>query len=188
MSRNAVPAVNSSTGLLYDDYGPREPARVETAGVCRMLHLVSTCLYHGRMPMGSKSAWLSDPDVAALEELLLPDGDDLLDAVHTEVAGLERFLAMRRRYGDHQAGFADLHPAQPVRDRDAGLGPSVLAHLCRDLLQLLIGHWAIRLVLQGEHPAPGGVVACRADEDDYRARAGMVDPRLDVGGVKLVMT
>src|SRR3970040_1873255 len=37
-----------------------------------------------------------DPDLAALPYLLLPDRDDLLEAVDQVVAGLERLLAVRR--------------------------------------------------------------------------------------------
>src|SRR3970282_906383 len=48
-----------------------------------------------------------DPDLAALPDLLLPDRDDLLEAVDQVVTGLERLLAVRRGDGDEEGRLAD---------------------------------------------------------------------------------
>ena len=67
----------------------------------------------------------SDPDLSSLEELFLPYRNDLLDSVDAEVTSLERGLPVSRRYRNHQAGFPDLQPTEPVMDRDPGELPQV---------------------------------------------------------------
>src|SRR3972149_3300348 len=59
-----------------------------------------------------------NPDLAALPDLLLPDGDDLLEPVDEVVTGLERLLAVRRGDGDEKRRLADLQAARAGRHRD----------------------------------------------------------------------
>src|SRR3990172_7264889 len=64
-----------------------------------------------------------DPHLAALPDLLLPDRDDLLEAIDEVVAGLERFPAVRRGDGDERRRLADLQAAGAVLHRDVGDRP-----------------------------------------------------------------
>ena len=66
-----------------------------------------------------------DPDVAAVEEFVLPDRRDLLDALDRVAARGERVAAMRRRGGDRHARFADLEPADPMVQREPRARPSL---------------------------------------------------------------
>src|SRR3972149_11140509 len=65
-----------------------------------------------------------DPDRAALPDLLLPDRDDLLEAVDEVVTGLERLPAVRRGDGDEKRRLPDLQTAGAVLHRDAGDRPA----------------------------------------------------------------
>src|SRR3989304_6176361 len=51
----------------------------------------------------------ADPDLAALEMLLLPDRHHFLQPVDGEVAGFERGAAVASGDSNHDAGFADGH-------------------------------------------------------------------------------
>src|SRR5262245_55458398 len=74
-----------------------------------------------------------DPNLAVLEEFLLPDGNDLLQFVDSIVTGIKSGSPMRRRHDHGDAGFADLHMPQPMDDRDSSNIPG-LAHEYPDLL------------------------------------------------------
>src|SRR5437870_6833920 len=63
------------------------------------------------------SALETDPDLAVLEVLLLPDGHRPLERVDRVPARLERLRAVRRRHGDEHARLTDLEPADAVEDR-----------------------------------------------------------------------
>src|SRR5690242_14962942 len=56
-----------------------------------------------------------DPDLAALEQLALPDRRDLLDALDRVAARGKRIGAMRRGGGDHHARLADAERSDAMR-------------------------------------------------------------------------
>ena len=124
------------------------------------------------------------PYFAALEELLLPDWDDLLDAVNAEVAGFEGVFSVRGRGCDDEAGFSDLQPAEPVVDGDASEIPS-LPHLVGDARKLLVRHGAVRFIVEEQHTASGGVVAGSSNEGYDGSRARMLDRGGNSARVKL---
>src|SRR5436190_22584876 len=95
----------------------------------------------------------SDPFLAALVDLLLPERDLLLQRVDSVLAGGERVLPVRRRDGDHNGGAADLDAAGAVVDGDLA---KVVALLQRggDLGHDVLRHPLVRLVIQVlDHPA-----------------------------------
>src|SRR5438105_8964312 len=96
-----------------------------------------------RVPIG--------PDLffAALPDLFLPDRDDLLKAVDEAMAGLERRLAVRRRYGGQQGGLANLQAAGPVLDCNLSDGEA-LAPFVGDLLHHLRPHLRNGVVFPGK--------------------------------------
>src|SRR3954447_3791184 len=96
-------------------------------------------------PGGCLCALAPDPLLAALEDLLLPHGDGVLERVDDLAAGIHRGAAVSGRDGDDDARLADRDVARAVRNRDvedlvAGLHP------VRDARHLRLA------------PLPGGVV------------------------------
>src|SRR5688572_8481677 len=59
----------------------------------------------------------SNPDFAALEYFFLPNRHCFLDLFDGKAAGSKRGVAMRRRHGNDNAGFADLYRAQSMDNR-----------------------------------------------------------------------
>src|SRR4051812_20755422 len=66
---------------------------------------------------GGTGPFAPDPLLAALEDLLLPDGHGLLERVDRLPARLERGAAVRRGDRDRDARLADGHHADPVGHR-----------------------------------------------------------------------
>src|SRR5215831_20155708 len=87
--------------------------------------------FRARVPIVGIRRRAFDPHVAAVEVLVFPHRDDLLDALYDISARRERVRAMRRRRYDRDACFADLEPADTMMQRDPHSGPS-LAHFFVD--------------------------------------------------------
>src|SRR3990172_8792775 len=109
-----------------------------------------------------------DPDRAALPDLLLPDGDDLLEAVDEVVTGLERLLAVRRGDGDEKRRLPDLQAARAVLHRDVGDRPAGHS-LLRDIAHHACRHLRVGVVLQVEDAAAPAVVPHDAHKHGYGA-------------------
>src|SRR5579872_5580924 len=75
--------------------------------------------------LGSVGLRPFDPGLAVRGELLLPDGDGLLEAVDAVPARLERLRTVRAGHRDDHRGLADLQPARPVRDGDPRVRPAL---------------------------------------------------------------
>src|SRR6266850_6932534 len=100
----------------------------------------------------------SDPDLAVLEVLLLPDRHRLLQRVDGEAARLEGLGAMGRGHRDHHARLTDLQAADAVHEGDAcDRGPAAPDGRA-DLAHLGQRHGAVGHVLEELHPAPTGLV------------------------------
>ena len=100
--------------------------------------------------------------------LLLPDGDDFLEAIDALESGFEGGTPVRRGDDDGNAGLADQHPSQAMHHGDA-------LHLMRggdfaaDLRHHLQRHGLVALVIQKAGGASLGVVADGAFEGDHGA-------------------
>src|SRR5215510_13621041 len=80
-----------------------------------------------------------DPFLAVLENLFLPDGHGLFQAVNRVAAGFERHAAVGRGNDDDDRGFGYLHRAEPVNNSYAfDIGPA-LANLVADAPHLFDG-------------------------------------------------
>src|SRR6185295_13330268 len=112
----------------------------------------------------------SDPDLAVLEMLLLPDRHRLLERVDGEAARLEGLRAMGRGHRDHHARLADLQPADAVDEGDSRDRGPAAADGRADLAHLGQRHGAMGLVLEELHPASPGLVPHHAREQGERAR------------------
>src|SRR5207244_8415783 len=103
-----------------------------------------------------------DPDLAAFPDFLFPDRDGDLERIDRVATSLERRRAVGRGNGHHDAGFADLEPAEAVPKRDAALPAA--CDLRRELAELSLRHRPISFIFQVEHPARTRVVAYRSRE------------------------
>src|SRR5437870_9089805 len=125
------------------------------------------------------SALETDPDLAVLEVLLLPDGHRPLERVDRVPARLERLRAVRRRHGDEHARLTDLEPADAVEHRHPPHPGPARADSLADLAHLRLRHRRMRLVLEELHGPPLRLVPHDAREDDDAAGARVVDRRRD---------
>src|SRR5206468_2208624 len=100
------------------------------------------------------SALETDPDLAVLEVLLLPDGHRPLERVDRVPARLERLRAVRRRHGDEHARLTDLEPADAVEHRHPPHPGPARADSLADLTHLRLRHRRMRLVLEELHGPP----------------------------------
>src|SRR5262245_22283404 len=89
-----------------------------------------------------------DPDLAAFEELLLPDRNARFERLDPEPAGLERLLTVRGGDRDHHRGLAESEPTAPVHHRDPA-GPEAGREVLADGRHLPLGHLHVRLILEG---------------------------------------
>src|SRR5918998_3082840 len=115
------------------------------------------------------------PHVPVRPDLALPDGHDLFYPLDGVAARLERRPAARSGddYGD--ACLARVHPAQTMHYRDVPDVPATF-DLHPDLLQLPVGHRAVRFVLQVlDRRALRLVDPRRAHERDYGAAVRTLD-------------
>src|SRR5437899_6342239 len=120
----------------------------------------------GRLPLESH------PDGAVLEDLALPDGDELLQGIDGELTGLEGLAAVGRGDGDDHAGFADLEASDSMDDGHlADAGEAAVGGLT-DLLQLGLRHGDVGLILDGDDASAPGVVPHHAQEHRHAARFG----------------
>src|ERR1700689_680580 len=124
----------------------------------------------------------ADPNLAAFEMFLLPDGYDFLQAVDRESAGLEGFCAMWCRDCYRDRGFADFDDADAMCDRDARDFPSRARFDC-ELAHLGQRHRLVGFVLEAKHGAAGVVAASRAGERHDRAGGRVGDLALERGHV-----
>src|SRR5438094_9412018 len=90
-------------------------------------------------PVRCLCALAPDPLLAALEDLLLPYGDGLLERVDRLAAGVHRRTAVGRRDRDHDARLADRDVAGAVRHGDVQDVVATL-HLVGDAGHLGLGH------------------------------------------------
>jgi hypothetical protein len=99
------------------------------------------------MLLNPASGAASDPLLAALVELLLPEGYPLLERVDRVLARGQRLLPVRRRDGDDDARLTDLDASCTVVDRD--LAEVVAAFQFRgDLGHGRFGHLLVSLVVE----------------------------------------
>src|ERR1017187_4205741 len=95
------------------------------------------------------------PDLSVFKELFLPDWNQLFEAVDSIERGVERGSAMRGGDDDDDAGFADLHCAQPVDHADAADGAST-CDFTPDFGHLADRHLLVAFVFQPQgFPATG---------------------------------
>src|SRR5262249_57752546 len=99
-----------------------------------------------------------DPGPAPLPHLLLPDGDDLFQAIDSVGARLESRLAMRRADGDRHGAFTPLQMSPPVHDGDVIDSP-LFTHFIRDLLHLANGHLPVGFIFQIDDVTAAGEAA-----------------------------
>src|SRR4029450_4217714 len=97
----------------------------------------------------------ADPNLAALEMLLLPDRHDFLQAVDGEMAGFEGSAAMCGRDCDDDARFTDGNGTDAMHDGDLAGRPPLLRGRT-DLAHLGQRHLGIRLVLELGDRSPAG--------------------------------
>src|SRR5262245_36609699 len=81
------------------------------------------------------------PDLAVSDVLLLPDGDQPLEAVDSFKSGGEGCFAVSRRHHDYDTRLADFKPAEAVHHGDAAdlkrtgdVAPDLRHHLDRHRL------------------------------------------------------
>src|SRR5581483_128658 len=134
----------------------------------------------------SRGFWLRtlpDPLLAALVHLFLPERDGLLERVDRLPARGERVRAVRGGDGDHDRELADVDASDPVGDRDLAEVVRPL-QLLRELGHHLLGHPAVRLVVEVVDGAPARLDPRRPDEGRDPAGARIRDlpdhrPRVD---------
>ena len=132
-----------------------------------------------------------DPDVAALEVLVLPDRRDLLDALDRVAARGKRVRAMRRRRRDHDAGLADLEAAGAMVDGQRASTATALRLPSAIRSNAFTASGRIRFVVQPQHAPPGIVIAHQPDERRDRAALAATSPtrrRLGVQRVRVTRT
>src|SRR6266511_3661834 len=105
-----------------------------------------------RAASNTASGAASDPLLAALVHLLLPERDSLLERIDRVLACGEGVLAVWRGDGDHDGGLADLDAAGTVVDRDlADVVPSL--QLVGDLGHDVLRHFLVCVVIEVEDRA-----------------------------------
>src|SRR5688572_11643524 len=109
-----------------------------------------------------------NPYFPILEELLLPDRDNLLQPVDRILARVERRAAVRRRDDDRDTRLANVHMAEPVNDRDTAdipRGPHELSNFLHGLER----HRLVGFILEIACRLPLGVVPHDTFEDTQSA-------------------
>src|SRR5207342_1347089 len=109
----------------------------------------------------------ADPLLAALVDLLLPEGDVDLEGVDRVLAGGERVVAVGRGDGDGDARLADPQAADAVDHGDAAEVVALL-QAAGDLLHDLLGHALVGLVFEMQDGPPARVDPRRAEEGGDR--------------------
>src|SRR5436853_1595093 len=111
------------------------------------------CGLPGRNSTGSRptNRFSFHPELSAAHDLLpLPDGQRALDRPYSIAARLKGFFPVLRGNSHGDADLPNRKTPLPVKDLDLLDGPP-LSNLCLDLPYLLLGHRAVRLVLQPLH-------------------------------------
>ncbi len=108
------------------------------------------------------------PDGAVLEEFLFPDGDDALEGVDGEAAGVEGASAMRSTDGDEDAGFTDFEATEAMNDREAVDGEFFVDGVA-NFTHFGNCHGLVGFVFEIESTATVGFVADKSVERDDRA-------------------
>src|SRR5688572_5668511 len=109
-----------------------------------------------------------NPYFPILEELLLPDRDNLLQPVDRILARVERRSAVRRRDDDRDTRLANVHMTEAVNNRDAPDVPGG-PHELSNFLHGLERHRLVGFILQISRRLPLGVVPHDTFEDTQRA-------------------
>src|SRR5258708_1179853 len=107
----------------------------------------------GRSERFTSSGVKSDPTLAVLVELLLPDRRLGLQLLDRELAGAESGGAVRRGGCDHHRQFAGEKSADPVHDRQTCAGPSAGKHR-PPFLRRVVARPDIGPAFYASHPPP----------------------------------
>src|SRR5579875_708204 len=121
----------------------------------------------------------SDPQLAALEVLLFPDRNDLLDAIDREPTRLEGFAAMGRRDRDCDRGLTDIDAADTMGNCDTH-DRETFACGARNLAHLAERHRLVGFVLEPRHAASGIIDPRSAGEGRRRSGARIGDRALQL--------
>ena len=127
-----------------------------------------------------------DPGITAVEMLVFPDRCDLLDALDGVPCGSKRVSPMRRRGGNHDAGFADLDPADPMMDRESNVGPA-FPRFVGNPAERSDRERSVRLIVEPPHRASSVVVPNGTDECRDRATTVIFNGSGYRGGVELFL-
>src|SRR4051812_9469463 len=119
-----------------------------------------------------------DPDLAVLEELLLPDGDGALEFAYGPLAGFKRRAAVRGADRDDDRSLADVGAPRAVDDADVR-DMETLVRLAPEASHLGERHRGVGFVDEVERAASFRPLACVAVERDGRAAAPRDDAARD---------
>jgi hypothetical protein len=125
--------------------------------------------------MGCRQGWWGEfavgPDRTVFEIFFFPDGDDALEGVDGEAAGVEGGGAVRGADSDEDAGFADLEAAETMNNGDA-VNFVFFVELGDDFAHFGEGHGFVGFVVEVQCGAVVGLVADEAVEGDDGAVFG----------------
>ena len=105
------------------------------------------------------------PDGAIGEMLFFPDGNSALERVDGGAASIEGGGAVRRAYGDVDAGLADFQTSKTMRDGDAVDG-EFRAEFGGDFPQLRQSHRFVRFIFKIQRAAAVRIIANATVERD----------------------